>query len=160
MISIRPAHVEDVPVLLAMLRESAEAQGFPDEVVVTGKDLTEDGFGPAPRFRALVADIDGVPAGMALYFLTYSTWGSRLVLYLEDLCVRPQFRGRGIAREILNALARIAVDEGCGRMQWLVHKENAGAIRVYEAFGAAPADEWQLMSIRGEALLDAGGRQV
>jgi GNAT superfamily N-acetyltransferase len=152
---IRPAGIDDVPVLLAMLRESAAAQGFPDEVVVTEEDLREDGFGPAPRFRALIADADGEPAGMALYFVTYSTWGSRLVMYLEDLCVRARFRRHGIARELLTTLAQVAAEEGCGRFQWLVHKDNTRAIHVYEKFGAAPAHEWQLMSVKGDALLNA-----
>jgi GNAT superfamily N-acetyltransferase len=157
---IRPAHIEDVPVLLAMLRESAAAQGFPNEVVVTEDDLREDGFGPAPRFRALIAEKDGDPAGMALYFVTYSTWGSRLVLYLEDLYVRAEFRHQGVAREILTALAQIAAEEGCGRFQWLVHKGNSRAVHVYDTFGAAAADDWQLMSIKGDALLQAVGREV
>jgi GNAT superfamily N-acetyltransferase len=155
---IRPAHVDDAPAMLAMLRESAEAQGFPDEVIVTEQDLREDGFGPSPRFRALRAEQDGETAGMALYFVTYSTWGSRLVLYLEDLYVRTAFRHQGIAREILTALAQIAAEEGCGRFQWLVHRNNPRAIHVYERFGATPADDWQLMSIRGDALLQAVSR--
>ena len=127
MIRVRAAQMADVPELLAMLHESASSQGFPDEVVVTEADLREDGFGPLPRFKALMADEDGQPAGMALYFFNYSTWGSRLGLYLEDLYVRPAFRRQGVAKQLLAALARLAVAEGCGRFQWVVHRGNAAS---------------------------------
>jgi GNAT superfamily N-acetyltransferase len=152
MIRIRPAEARDVPVMLAMLEESAEAQGFPGEVVVTEGDLLEDGFGPAPRFRALIAEAAGEAAGLALYFFNYSTWVSRIGLYLEDIYVRPAFRRRGIAHQLLATLARIAVEEGCDRFQWMVYRGNTSAIRTYETFGAMAAADWLLMMVKGEAL--------
>src|SRR5580765_4947437 len=94
---LRNATVDDVPSLLEMLRNSAADQGFPDELAVTETDLREDGFGDHPRFRAILAEWDSTPAGMALFFFNYSTWGSRSGLYLEDLYVRPEFRGRRFA---------------------------------------------------------------
>lgn len=160
MIRIRPARVEDVPELLSMLREAAEAQGCPGEVAVTEQNLREDGFGPNPLFRALLADDGETPAGMALYFLHYSTWGSRLVLYLEDLYVRPAYRHQGVAQRLLSTLAAVATDEGCARFQWVVQKQNAAAIRLYEAFGAAPLHDWLLMSLKGERLKSAAGRRT
>lgn len=135
-----------------MLRSSAIDQGFPDELAVTETDLREDGFGERPRFRAILAEWDGDRAGMALFFFNYSTWGSRRGLYLEDLYVLREFRGRRIGRSLLVRLAQIAVKEGCGRFQWVVHSENAGAIRVYESIGAQSLREWTLMSIKGDAI--------
>jgi GNAT superfamily N-acetyltransferase len=155
MIRIRPAHVDDVPALLSMLIESAAAQGFPGEVVVTEEDLRQDGFGANPLFHILVAEAEGNPAGLALYFFNYSTWVSRLGLYLEDLYVRPEFRRHGIARDLMKALARIALEQGCGRFQWLVHKQNTRAVQFYTGLGAAPAQDWLLMSLKGESLRSA-----
>ena len=160
MICIRPAEPGDVPALLDMLRESAEAQGFPGEVVVTEADLMEDGFGSSPRFQALIAEADGGAAGLALYFFTWSTWVSRLGLYLEDLYVRPAFRRQGIAHQLLSTLAGVAVAEGCGRFQWMVHRGNTGAIQTYESFGARAADAWVLMMLKGEGLRTVAARET
>ena len=135
-----------------MLRNSAVDQGFPDELAVTETDLREDGFGDHPRFRAILAEWDSTPAGMALFFFNYSTWGSRSGLYLEDLYVRPEFRGRRIARSLLIRLAQIAVEEGCGRFQWVVHSQNANAVSLYESMGAQSLREWTLMSIKGDGI--------
>jgi GNAT superfamily N-acetyltransferase len=144
---VRFAAVEDVPEILDMLRESAADQGFPDEVVVTEQDLREDGFGSAtPRFHVLIAEVDGHSAGMALYFVTYSTWGSRDVLYLEDLYIRKEFRRFGVARKLMLELARIGRERGCGRMQWVVHSKNVAAMRFYESLGARTLEDWRLMS--------------
>src|SRR4051794_4629305 len=149
---MRDAVVDDVPLLLEMLRSSAMDQGFPDELAVTETDLREDGFGERPRFRAIVAEWSGSPAGMALFLFNYSTWGGRRGLYLEDLYVGKDFRGRRIGRSLLIRLARIAVDEGCGRFQWVVHSENSSAVRLYESIGAKSLREWTLMSIKGDAI--------
>lgn len=156
---IRQAEIGDVPVMLAMLQESAREQGFPHEVAVGEDDLRADGFGPDPRFRALVAEVQGAPAGLAIYFFNYSTWVSRLGLYLEDLYVRPAYRSQGVARALLYRLGAIAKHQGCGRFQWMVHRENYRAIQVYEGAGATPADDWVLMMVKGAALdaLAAGG---
>jgi GNAT superfamily N-acetyltransferase len=145
-ITIRRAQPGDVPLILSMLQASAEDQGFPAALVVTDADLLEDGFGPQPRFQCSVAEVDGRPAGMALYYFNYSTWVSRNGLYIEDLYVSPGFRHAGVARNLLEHLRGIARREGCHRMQWVVHRDNADAIRLYRKFGAKSLDDWILMS--------------
>jgi GNAT superfamily N-acetyltransferase len=152
-LTIRDATVDDVPLLLGMLREASLEQGFPDELIVTETNLREDGFGPEPRFRAIIAEWEQGPAGMALFFFNYSTWGSRRGLYLEDLYVRPESRSKGAGRALMIHLAKIAVAEGCGRFQWVVHCENARAVRLYESVGAASFREWTLMSLKGDAII-------
>jgi GNAT superfamily N-acetyltransferase len=142
---IRTAVVADVPVLLEMLRATAREQGNEDALCVDTAALREDGFGSAPRFQALIAERDGQPAGIALYFFTYSTWTSRDGLYLEDLYVAPAFRRLGVARDLMRRLEAIAVERGCGRFQWLVLRDNAPAIRFYEAEGAKALPAWQVM---------------
>ena len=149
---VRDARAEDVPTIHAMLRESAFDQGFEDAVAVTEAQLLVDGFGLNPRFYALIAELDGSPAGMALYFFNYSTWGSRDGLYLEDLYVGSTFRKRGVARALMIRLAQIAVARGCGRFQWVVHGGNASAVRMYESVGAEMLMEWRLMSLKREAI--------
>lgn len=151
-ISIREAASNDASMMLEMLRNSAQDQGFPDDVVVSEEDLRRDGFGDDPLFKALIAEVDGAPAGMALYFFNYSTWVSRVGLYLEDLYVNPQFRGAGVARELMEHLARIAKSNGCRRFQWLVHTGNERALRFYESCGAKPHRDWLLMSLQGNVL--------
>ena len=144
-IVVRAAEAADVPVLFEMLRGTAREQGNEDELCVDEAALRDDGFGPAPRFLALVAECDGQPAGIALYFFNYSTWTSRNGLYLEDLFVAPAFRRAGVARAMMRWLEAIAVEHHCRRLQWLVMRENAGAIRFYEALGAKALSEWQVM---------------
>jgi GNAT superfamily N-acetyltransferase len=145
-INIRPSRPADVPLLFAMLRASAADQGAPESLAVTEADLLEDGFGPTPRFQCLIAEMDQSPAGMALYFFNYSTWVSRNGLYLEDLYVDPKYRRAGVARALLDRLAVIAKEAGCRRMQWLVHRQNEPAIRLYESFGAQAQPHWILMT--------------
>lgn len=135
-----------------MLLWSAIEQGFGDELAVSEADLLEDGFGPEPRFRAVIAEEGSAAAGMALFFVNYSTWGSRKGLYLEDIYVLPEHRKKGIAKALLVHLARIAISEGCGRFQWVVHCENTRAVRLYESLGALRLREWTLMSVKGEAI--------
>lgn len=152
MITLRHATADDVEEILAMLHASAREQGFPDEVAVTAEDLREDGFGPNPHFRVVIAEREGVSAGMALYFFTYSTWVSRIGLYLEDLYIDPGHRRKGIGRILLQHLAKIAREHGCRRFQWVVHRRNNNAIAMYESFGARILEDWALMSIKGDAL--------
>ena len=151
MIAIRSALASDVPVLFQMLRASAADQGFPDALAVTESDLLQDGFGPQPTFRAVIASLDGAPAGTALYFFNYSTWVSRNGLYLEDLYVDPNFRRRGIGRALLDHLWTLAREQGCLRMQWVVHRDNHRAIRLYRSFGARSMDDWLLLTITAPA---------
>jgi len=128
-----------------MLYDSAVAQGSPESLVATEANLLADGFAPQPRFQCVIAEVDGVPAGIALYYYDYSTWVSRKILYLEDLYVDPAFRRAGIARALLDRLVTIARNEGCGRMAWVVHRENEAALRLYRSFGAQPLEDWNLM---------------
>lgn len=152
MLTIRDATVDDVPAMLRMLEDSACDQGFEGEVGVTAEDLRLDGFGANPRFRSIIADWNGERAGMALFFFIYSSWGSKTVLYLEDLFVGSEFRGRGIAKSLLAHLARIAKANGCRRCQWVVHSENIRAINVYKATGAQVLDDWRLVSLKDGAI--------
>jgi GNAT superfamily N-acetyltransferase len=134
-----------------MLRASAADQGFPESLAVSEADLLEDGFGSHPRFQCVIAEVDGTPAGMALYFFNYSTWVSRLGLYLEDLYVDPRFRRAGIGRAMLQHLWSLARKEGCRRMQWLVHRENQSALQMYRRGGAKSYDDWILMAMKDAA---------
>jgi ribosomal protein S18 acetylase RimI-like enzyme len=149
---IRPAVADDVPAILTLLANSAEAQGSPSSLCVDAKSLLRDGFGPQPRFHALLAKVNDRPAGLALYFFQYSTWISTNGLYLEDLYVEPEYRRRGIARALMRELARIARDNDCGRFQWLVMATNESAIRFYESVGAEVAEDWSLMYVLRDGI--------
>jgi GNAT superfamily N-acetyltransferase len=152
MITIRPALAADVPLVLALVRELADYERDPDAVVATEADLLRDGFGPAPRFRVLIAEDEGAPAGFAFYFHGYSTWRGRPVLYLEDLFVRPEHRKKGLGLALMRRLAQIAVDEGCPRLVWEVLDWNEPAIRFYESLGAEVLRPWLNVRMQGEAL--------
>jgi GNAT superfamily N-acetyltransferase len=152
MISIRPARREDVPQILAFIRELAEYERLLHAVVATPEDITQSLFGPQPCAHALLASLDGEPVGFALYFYNFSTFLGRPGLYLEDLFVRPAARGHGIGRRLLVELARLAIERGCGRMEWAVLDWNEPAIRFYRKLGAAPNDDWITYRLSGEAL--------
>lgn len=149
---LRPGSREDVPLVLELIRELARYERAPDDVVATEDDLLRDGFGPAPLFRTLIAELDGVPVGFALFFLAYSTWRGRPTLYLEDLFVRPGARGRGVGRAFMRALAAEAVRLGCGRFVWQVLDWNEPSLRFYESLGAVVVREWLTCRLEGEAL--------
>ena len=152
MLSLRPATPDDIPLILSLIRELAEYERSPQSAVARPEDLLRDGWGPAPKFRVLIAEWQRQPAGFALFFYNYSTWQGRPGLYLEDLFVRPQFRGHGIGKALLIHLAKLAVDEGCGRFQWQVLDWNQPAIDFYEALGAKKMTEWITMRMEGAAL--------
>ena len=149
---IRPATPADVPTILRFIRELALYEREPQAVVATEADLLRDGFGPAPRFRALIADVEGAPAGFALFFTSYSTWRGHHGIRLEDLYVAPELRGQGIGKALLARVAQIAVAEGCPRLEWDVLDWNAPAIAVYERLGAHILTEWRIMRLSGDAL--------
>ena len=150
--TIRPAAPADVPQILEFIRGLATYEREPDAVVATEADLLRDGFGPDPRFRALIADVDGAPAGFALFFTSYSTWRGHHGIRLEDLYVTPELRGQGIGKALLARVAQIAVAEGCPRLEWDVLDWNAPAIAVYERLGAHILTEWRIMRLSGDAL--------
>jgi len=152
MLRIRPAAESDIPLILEFIRDLATYERAPEQAVAHPEDLLRDGWGPEPKFRVLIAEWDNRPAGFALFFYNYSTWQGRPGLYLEDLFVRPEFRGKGIGKALLVHLAQIAVRENCGRFVWQVLDWNAPAIEFYESLGAKKLTEWLTMRVEGEAL--------
>jgi len=152
MLLIRPATAADVPIILSFIRDLALYEREPHAVLATEADLLRDGFGPTPRFRALIAEMDRAPAGFALFFNSYSTWRGHHGIRLEDLYVPPALRGRGIGKALLARVAQIAVAEGCPRLEWDVLDWNAPAIAVYERLGAHILTEWRIMRLSGDAL--------
>jgi GNAT superfamily N-acetyltransferase len=151
MLSIRAATVEDATLLRVLIRELAEFEHELDMVTITETDLARDGFGLQPKFRALIAEWDGEPAGYALVFDFYSTWRGRQ-LFLEDLFVRPHFRGRKIGKRLLAAVARIAERDGCHGMRWEVLDWNRTAVEFYKSLGADFLDDWRLILLKEEGL--------
>jgi len=149
---LRAATPADVPVILRLVRDLAEYERAPEAVVATEEDFLRHGFGPSPRFSVLLAEQDGQVAGFALWFFTFSTWLGKPGLYLEDLFVRPELRGRGIGKALMLELARIAVREGCGRFEWNVLDWNQPSIDFYRSLGARELDEWVGCRLEGEAL--------
>ena len=153
MLTIRPATVADVPLILQFIRELAEYERDPQAAVATAADLLRDGFGPEPKFRVDIAEWSGEPAGFAFYFWNYSTWQGRPGLYLEDLFVRARFRGKGIGKALLVHLARVAVKNNCGRLVWQVLDWNTPSIEFYNSLGAETMKEWLTMRVTGDALV-------
>lgn len=153
MLTIRPATADDVPLILEFIRELAEYERDPQAAVATKADLLRDGFGQEPKFRVDIAERSGEPAGFAFYFWNYSTWQGKPGLYLEDLFVRPQFRGKGIGKALLVHLARVALKNNCGRVVWQVLDWNTPAIEFYESLGAQTMKEWLTMRVTDEALV-------
>jgi GNAT superfamily N-acetyltransferase len=151
MLHIRAATIEDAALLRAMIRELADFEHELDSVTIRAEDLARDGFGTSPRFRALIAEWGGQPAGYALFFPYFSTWIGR-GLYLEDLFVRESFRARGIGTALLAAVARIAVEKQCLGVHWEVLGWNEKAIKMYKAMGAGFPDQWRRVLLMGEAL--------
>src|SRR5438552_12019474 len=150
-LQIRPARVEDVPVILELIRDLATYELAPDEVTATEEQLVDVLFGERPAAEVLLAFEAELPVGFAVYFYNFSTWLGRAGLYLEDLFVKPAKRGKGYGRALLVALAKIARDRGCGRMEWAVLDWNEPAIKFYRALGAQPLHEWTVFRLtRGE----------
>lgn len=155
-LSIREATRDDVPVILALIRDLATYEREPDAVVATEADLVRDGFDPreggAPAFHVLLASWEGEPVGFAFYFFSYSTWRGRRCLYLEDLFVRPEHRGRGLGVALMRALAKKAIEESCPRFVWQVLDWNQPSIDFYERLGAEVQRQWLTVRLEGEAL--------
>jgi GNAT superfamily N-acetyltransferase len=154
MLKIRQAKSSDVALILEFIHYLAEYERAPDAVVATEQDILRDGFPSSgePKFRVILAEWDGEPAGFAFYFFNYSTWLGRQGLYLEDLFVKPAFRGKGIGKALLAELARIALKEECNGMRWQVLDWNQPAIDFYESLGATLLKEWLTVRITGEPL--------
>jgi GNAT superfamily N-acetyltransferase len=156
---IRPARPADVGVILELIRALADYEKLSGEVVATEERLRTSLFpatGEAPAAYCVLAEVEGVAVGFALYFFNYSTFLAKPGLYLEDLFVRPEFRGRGCGKALLLHLARLANQRGCGRMEWSVLDWNQPAIDFYESLGARRMKEWQICRLTGEALRQYG----
>jgi GNAT superfamily N-acetyltransferase len=154
---IRPATAADVTAVLGLIRELARYERLEHEVTGTAEDLRRHLFGPSPRAEALVVEEGGHLVGLALYFHNFSTFLCRPGLYLEDLFVVPEHRGRGHGVALLRALAAIALERGCGRLEWSVLDWNEPAKGFYRSLGAQPMDDWRVMRVTGEALEKLAG---
>ena len=150
---LRSATRDDCALILSLIRELAEFEKLLHEVATDQATLAEHLFGTQPRAEVLIAEVDGQTAGFALYFHNFSTFLGKPGLYLEDLYIRPAFRGRGYGRRIMQALARIAVDRGCGRFEWWVLDWNHPAVEFYRSLGAEAMSDWTVQRVSGTALL-------
>ncbi len=151
-LSISVFDVEDVPVILQLIRDLATYERAPDEVTATEEQLVDVLFGERPAAEVLLAFEGKSPVGFAVYFYNFSTWLGRPGLYLEDLFVKPEKRGKGYGRALLVELAKIARHRGCGRMEWAVLNWNEPAIKFYRALGAKPMDEWTVFRLTPEEI--------
>jgi GNAT superfamily N-acetyltransferase len=151
-IAIRPARATDAALILALIRELAEYEHLSHEVRATEAAIAESLFGPRPHAEALIAELDGAAVGFALFFHNYSTFLAQPGIYLEDLFVRPEARGRGVGRALLARLAALALERRCGRLEWAVLDWNAPAIGFYQRLGARAMTEWTVNRLTGEAL--------
>ena len=138
--------------MLRFIRGLAEYEREPNAVIATEEGLIRDGFGPHPKYRCLIAELDGAPAGFAFFHYNYSTWRGQAGLYLEDLFVLPEMRGKGIGKALLQKLAQIALEENLYGLRWMVLEWNDPALKFYESLGAELLGEWETMLLRGEAL--------
>lgn len=152
LLSIRPATADDVPLIRQLIGELAEYERLADAAVATDDGLREQLFGAQPAAEVLIGEVDGEATGFALFFHNFSTFLGKRGLYLEDLFVRPAFRGSGLGRHLMASLARIAVQRDCGRFEWSVLDWNAPAISFYRTLGAVGMDEWTVQRLEGEAL--------
>ncbi len=155
-LEIRPATAGDGAALLGLVDALADYEKLPRPDAAARARLLRDGFGPAPRFEALLARLDGGAVGYALYFHTYSSFLARPTLWLEDLFVVPEARGRGVGRALLRRLGREAAARECGRMEWNVLDWNRPAIDFYDRLGARPMTEWTTYRLDGAALAALG----
>ena len=149
---IRPARVEDVPIILQLIHDLATYERAPDEVTATEEQLVDVFFGDRPAAEVLLAFEGQSPVGFAVFFYNFSTWLGRPGLYLEDLFVKPEKRGKGYGRALLVELAKIAQRRDCGRMEWAVLDWNEPAIKFYQTLGAKPMHEWTVFRLTGDEI--------
>src|SRR5213593_3605525 len=149
---IRPASVEDVPIILQLIRDLATYERAPHEVTATEEQLIDVLFGRRPVAEVLLAFEGKSPVGFAVFFHNFSTWLGRPGLYLEDLFVKPEKRGKGYGHALLVDLAKIARDRGCGRMEWAVLDLNDPAIQFYHKLGAKPMNEWTVFRLTRDGI--------
>jgi GNAT superfamily N-acetyltransferase len=154
---IRSARVEDVPIILELIRDLATYERAPGEVSATEEQLVDVLFGERPAAEVLLAFEGESAVGFAVYFYNFSTWLGRAGLYLEDLFVKPEKRGKGYGRALLIELAKIARDRGCGRMEWAVLNWNEPAIKFYRGLGARPMNEWTVFRLTRDEIAKLAG---
>jgi GNAT superfamily N-acetyltransferase len=155
---IESARERDVPLILRLIKGLAEYEKLAHEVVATEERLRQSLFGPHPSAEVVIAYVGDEAVGFALFFHTYSTFLAQRGLYLEDLFVLPEWRGRGAGRALLTHLARIAAERGCGRFEWSVLDWNEPAIDFYRSLGAVGLDEWTVFRLDEEALAALASR--
>ena len=154
---VREASEGDVPLILTFVRELADYEKLSHEVVATEEGLRESLFAGRRYAEVLIAEHDGAPAGFALYFHNFSTFLGKPGIYLEDVYVRPEFRGTGIGRQLLVNLAHLALGRGCGRLEWSVLDWNEPSIGFYRQLGAVAMDDWTVYRVSDDALRKLGG---
>ena len=159
-LQIRRGTAEDVPVIAGLIRELAEYERAPEAAVATEAQLRDVLFGEKPAAEVLLAFENEEPVGFAVYFFNFSTWLGRPGLYLEDLFVKPEMRGRGYGRALLTRLAEVAQERGCGRMEWAVLDWNEPAIQFYKKLGAKPMDEWTVFRLTSDGIAALASARV
>jgi len=151
-VEIRPATADDAETLVRLIRELAAYEQLEHEARATPEAIRQHLFGPHARAEALIAEQGGQPIGFALFFQNFSTFRCQPGLYLEDIYVQPEHRGRGLGKALFQRLAALAVERDCGRMEWTVLNWNEPAIQFYRGLGARPMDQWTLQRLEGESL--------
>jgi len=155
-LKIRPAKIQEVGEVLQLIQNLATYEKAPEQVEARQEDLLKTIFASDPRVFCDLVEVDGQIAGMAIWFLNYSTWQAKHGIYLEDLFIKPEFRGRGYGKALLKHLAKICDEKGYGRLQWWVLDWNSPAIEFYKSLGAEAMDEWTVYRTSGKALKDLG----
>ena len=150
--TIRAAHIDDVDEILALIYELAVYEKAPEEAKATREQIIETFFCESPKVFCELVEVDGEIAGCAIWFLNYSTWLGKHGIYLEDLFVRPQYRGKGYGKALLKYLASICDERGYGRFQWWVLDWNEPSIEFYKSLGAVAMDEWTVYRVSEQAL--------
>jgi GNAT superfamily N-acetyltransferase len=154
---IRPARKDEAAIILQLIKDLAEYEKAPDEVKATERELIETIFSENPKVFCDFVEVEGDIAGMAIWFLNYSTWQGKHGIYLEDLYVKPEYRGRGYGKALLQHLASICNERGYGRFQWWVLDWNSPAIEFYRSLGAEAMSEWTVYRVSDEPLRRLGG---
>ena len=149
---ISTATEQDVPVILELIRDLAEYERLSGHVTATEEQIRKTLFGPRPAAEALLASLEAETVGFAVFFTNYSTFLAKPGIYLEDLYVKPQARGRGVGKALLARIAQLAIERDCGRVEWSVLDWNAPAIRFYQSLGAVAMNEWTVFRLTGESL--------
>ncbi|MEI6119827.1 MAG: GNAT family N-acetyltransferase [Actinomycetes bacterium] len=153
---IRSAKPEDLSEIASLIKELADYERAPEQAIATIEDLGAALFGPSPKVFCEIVEVDGAVLGFAIWFLNFSTWQGKHGIYLEDLFIRPQYRGSGWGKKLLEHLAAKCLENNWGRFQWWVLDWNEPAIEFYRALGASPMNEWTVYRVAGEELKKLG----